>query len=93
MELQKRYEMFDNVGRASLWKRALNKGGEESAIKALAARDAFVQMCLMAQQPNCGSGIPSVQQMNEVGRLPEPCKLAISLIIACLTLSYCNVSQ
>ena len=52
--------------RKLLWLRALHQSGKCFADSALAARDAFVQVCLMGQRADDQRGPPTVQQAAKV---------------------------
>lgn len=60
------YNECDLVVRKLLWLRMLNKQGADDANMALAARDNFVQVCLMGQRPDGKPGVPSVELAQEV---------------------------
>ena len=60
------YSECDLVVRKLLWLRMMNKQGADDANMALAARDTFVQVCLMGQCPDGKPGVPSVELAQEV---------------------------
>lgn len=60
------YSECDLVVRKLLWLRMLNKQGADDANMALAARDTFVQVCLMGRRPDGKPGVPSVELAQEV---------------------------
>lgn len=83
------YSERDLVVRKLLWLRMLNKQGADDANMALAARDTFVQVCLMGQRPDGKPGVPSVELAQEVcASLPfflldrSTCALLLTLSVA-----------
>lgn len=60
------YDKFDFCVRKLLWQRAVLLSGQEWADSALAARDNFVQVCLLGQRPGSHAGPPSVEQAAQV---------------------------
>lgn len=60
------YDKFDFCVRKLLWQRAVLLSGQERGDSALAARDNFVQVCLLGQRPGSHAGPPSVEQAAQV---------------------------
>ena len=60
------YSECDLVVRKLLWLRVMKQQGADDANMALAARDTFVQVCLMGQRPDGKPGVPSVELAQEV---------------------------
>lgn len=91
--MQQQYTELDGLIRQVLWCRALRKGGQDLADAALARRDAFVQVCLLAQRPDSKAGPPDVDQSLKVC-IAEllGCKHALKLYTALLSCFECAYS-
>ena len=62
-----RYNEVDVLVRKMLWWRAFKAHGVAFANAALVVRDAFVQVCLMAQRTDGQAGCPDIHQSAQVG--------------------------
>ena len=60
------YDKMDENVRKSLWLRAYHKAGWVYAKKALAVRDAFVQVCLIGQRSDGQDGLPDMAASAQV---------------------------
>ena len=84
--MQQKYTELDGLVRQMLWCRALRKGGQDLADAALARRDAFVQVCLLAQRPDSKAGPPDADQSLKVCIAEQQgCKHALKLQAALLS--------
>ena len=65
-DAQQRYAELDALIRKTLWLRAELRGGMKYADAALGKRDAFVQICLLAQRQDHQAGPPAAEQSLKV---------------------------
>lgn len=63
---KQRYAELDGLTRKVLWLRAVAKGGNMFADVALGKRDAYVQICMLAQRQDGKAGPPSPDQSLQV---------------------------
>lgn len=72
-EGRQRYAELDGLIRKVLWLRALAQGGSKYADAALGKRDAFVQVCLLAERQDGKAGAPPAEQSLQVSLLGHTC--------------------